>query len=58
MLLKVGENAPTFALPDADMETVDLAPPVVRRKRLIFLTTKGNSTNTIAFYLVSAAMTA
>ena len=25
MLLKVGEKAPTFALPDADMETVDLA---------------------------------
>ena len=25
MLLKVGERAPAFALPDADMETVDLA---------------------------------
>ena len=25
MLLKVGENAPTFSLPDADMETIDLA---------------------------------
>jgi peroxiredoxin len=25
MLLKVGEKAPMFALPDADMETVDLA---------------------------------
>lgn len=25
MLLKVGEKAPTFALPDADMETVNLA---------------------------------
>ena len=25
MLLKVGDKAPMFALPDADMETVDLA---------------------------------
>ena len=25
MLLKVGENAPEFSLPDADMESVDMA---------------------------------
>ena len=25
MLLKVGDQAPVFSLPDADMETVDLA---------------------------------
>ena len=25
MLLKVGDKAPMFVLPDADMETVDLA---------------------------------
>lgn len=36
MLLKVGDMAPAFALPDADMETVDLANFRGKRRIVIF----------------------
>lgn len=36
MLLKVGDNAPAFVLPDADMETVDLANFQGKRRIVIF----------------------
>lgn len=40
MLLKVGEKAPTFALPDADMETVDLAKFLGRKHLVLFFYAK------------------
>ena len=36
MLLKVGENAPTFSLPDADMETIDLADCLGKKRIVLF----------------------
>lgn len=36
MLLKAGEKAPMFALPDADMETIDLA-SFVGRKHIVLI---------------------
>lgn len=36
MLLKVGENAPTFSLPDADMETIDLANCLGKKRIVLF----------------------
>ena len=36
MLLKVGENAPTFTLPDADMETIDLASCLGKKRIVLF----------------------
>ena len=36
MLLKVGENAPTFLLPDADMETIDLANCLGKKRIVLF----------------------
>ena len=36
MLLKVGDMAPAFVLPDADMETVDLANFLGKRRIVIF----------------------
>ena len=40
MLLKVGEIAPSFALPDADMETVDLAAHLGRKHIVLFFYAK------------------
>lgn len=40
MLLKVGEAAPSFALPDADMETVDLATHLGRKHIVLFFYAK------------------
>jgi len=40
MLLKVGEAAPSFALPDADMETVDLASHLGRKHIVLFFYAK------------------
>ncbi|MBK7462243.1 MAG: redoxin domain-containing protein [Betaproteobacteria bacterium] len=37
MLLKVGENAPAFSLPDADMETIDLADCLGKKRIVLFL---------------------
>jgi peroxiredoxin Q/BCP len=36
MLLKVGEKAPTFSLPDADMETIDLADYLGKKRIVLF----------------------
>jgi len=40
MLLNAGETAPTFALPDADMETVDLASYLGKKHIVLFFYAK------------------
>ncbi len=40
MLLKAGETAPIFALPDADMETVDLAEHLGKKHIVLFFYAK------------------
>ena len=43
MLRKVGERAPVFSLPDADMETVDLANYVGRKHVVLFFYPKAGT---------------